>query len=923
MKKILFALLLILTLLFAVSCQSEGQPSDDGNQNQIQQTEQEDAGGKPAQKPGDKPEGEPGEEPEEGPVQEPEEENHKCSFSVIERVDPTCLTNGYEIYFCRGCNTSYTEELYAVGGHVFMKYASDKNATCTSDGTKTAKCENCDATDTVTDEGSRAGHVFSFYVSDGNATCKSDGTKSAICDTCSIETDTKTDVGSKLTCEARTWLYNGGETFSGKCKYCNEPCSKAANDCDHTPEGHGTDGTIGWYECSKCKVGLLFDYLFNFKVSESEHTDGFCLEVSSTLPDFSLSFSDLLFYDIKMDDACESFGDHTVLQDYAHLITELVIGENISKLVDLYSFRYVRRMTVDDGIKVIATNCFADCALLCDVYMEGDCPELEKDALFRHTVHIEGEPIVEYTPTLYYKADAKGYEGYKLQGFTLCQIGAETLTAPHGDVYKYSEDTAKESLELAQIFFNSFEESGNNFHLMPMCSLERYEEIYLLANQLCEGIESEYDKARVIYEWVVENLTYDNEARFYTVDRVFAERIAVCNGYAVLMHDMLAAVGISSLYTQGISLDAVDLGFNIDMILDGSHLSSSVLEDEHHAWLLCYLDGEIVISDPTWSDFDISAEEISQTRLTLGIYGIDVIPDDFDPALYANILYYDNGELYNLRYGRLPSISGSFLIFNYSFSVSYRYYSPNDGYDFDGEAPGIYCAYSNVIAEYGEMGYLERIYVDGSFRECSYMTLVKFVLFNMRMGNDVPEGMTDEFVFDDIGNIYRVLNDREVELAATIFSGSELVIPARVGDRDVVGLGWFALEGCLVEKVVIPDSVTYILTAAFRGCENITEIILPKNLKTLGVSVFSYCTKLERVVIPVSLEFVGLFDNHRSVLPYVMFADLSPETLTVVYEGTREQFDAINFYEPWGEGDDGNFDATQYEHMLPFMEFLG
>ncbi len=43
-------------------------------------------------------------------------------------------------------------------GHSFTNYASNGNATCTEDGTMTAKCDRCNMTDTVRDEGSAIGH---------------------------------------------------------------------------------------------------------------------------------------------------------------------------------------------------------------------------------------------------------------------------------------------------------------------------------------------------------------------------------------------------------------------------------------------------------------------------------------------------------------------------------------------------------------------------------------------------------------------------------------------------------------------------------------------------------------------------------------------------------------------------------------------
>lgn len=55
---------------------------------------------------------------------------------------------------CEVCGEEYGDLL----DHSFTNYVSDDNATCLEDGTKTAKCDNCDATDTKADSGSALGH---------------------------------------------------------------------------------------------------------------------------------------------------------------------------------------------------------------------------------------------------------------------------------------------------------------------------------------------------------------------------------------------------------------------------------------------------------------------------------------------------------------------------------------------------------------------------------------------------------------------------------------------------------------------------------------------------------------------------------------------------------------------------------------------
>ena len=96
---------------------------------------------------------------------------------------------------CEACGEAYGTAL----GHKFNTYTSDKNATCTEDGTKTATCANgCGLTDTKADEASKLGHKYNNYVSDKNATCTEDGTKTATCANGCGLTDTKADEGSKL-----------------------------------------------------------------------------------------------------------------------------------------------------------------------------------------------------------------------------------------------------------------------------------------------------------------------------------------------------------------------------------------------------------------------------------------------------------------------------------------------------------------------------------------------------------------------------------------------------------------------------------------------------------------------------------------------------------------------------------------------------
>ncbi|MBQ7131392.1 MAG: dockerin type I repeat-containing protein [Oscillospiraceae bacterium] len=73
------------------------------------------------------------------------------TYQAVAVVEPTCTTQGYTTYSCE-CGDTYIDDFTDLLPHSFTNYISDGNATAYSNGTKTAKCDHCDATDTIIDE---------------------------------------------------------------------------------------------------------------------------------------------------------------------------------------------------------------------------------------------------------------------------------------------------------------------------------------------------------------------------------------------------------------------------------------------------------------------------------------------------------------------------------------------------------------------------------------------------------------------------------------------------------------------------------------------------------------------------------------------------------------------------------------------------
>ena len=84
------------------------------------------------------------------------EHEHKYEEKIT--VEATCETDGEATYTCE-CGDTYTEVIPATG-HVFENYVYNEDATYEADGTETAKCNNCEVTDTRTAEGSMLTYTY-------------------------------------------------------------------------------------------------------------------------------------------------------------------------------------------------------------------------------------------------------------------------------------------------------------------------------------------------------------------------------------------------------------------------------------------------------------------------------------------------------------------------------------------------------------------------------------------------------------------------------------------------------------------------------------------------------------------------------------------------------------------------------------------
>jgi len=761
-------------------------------------------------------------------------------------------------------------------------------------------------------------------------TCSSEGERQRVCKTNSQHLD----IESLPTTEEHNftdsvWKSKDNVTMTATCQDCRQAFTKDVPDCEHflslnvNIDAWGAISAPGIYTCENCAVAFdPYDVLL-LTFDDAEEEGYYRMTVTSKLPNVEYDYYGLFSKPLKIEIAeGSSFTYNNTWEENKRKIRELVFGENVSIVSHIDCYEYLYTLTFGEDVQKINTDATCDLFSLKEIYFEGYLPELEADALWRRNAAVEGEDYNSLAPTVYYKDGAKGFEnyGYKLQGCGLRMLGEEPPLALNWTMKEYASATNARSLEMAKTLFEKSAKTRPFLQFYPFCSLSEYREIKDLAISLTQGLSTDKAKAKAIFDWIVDNITYDDAAMFYPVEKVFETKKAVCAGYAGLMHDMLAAVEIPSLYTSGISYFGTTC--TVQEILSDEYQLK--YEGNGHGWLICYLDGEPFICDPTWNNFAISSQDFTNLNLaTTAINGITVIPEEFDPALYANLLYFDdNGELYILQNGYLSSLNGYGVNINYVFPFGYRFRASNDGYDYGFGSLDCQSAYNEAFIDYCEQGYKYYIFFGSDFREYSYVQILKFFAFEKLWYND-PFDMDflEEFVFDDYGTIYHINEGNVLGVVGSIAESDKLVIPETVNGMKVTSIDDNALQGCYAKEIILPNTLEKIGAQAFMNCINIESIVLPESLKHIEPAAFAYCFNLKSVTMYTGVEFIGYKDNKRLSLPPFLFADIPTEQLTVYYQGTEEDFEKIYFNDPYANPENLTFDTEQYEHVKSYVTF--
>ncbi len=122
------------------------------------------------------------------------------------------------------------------------------------------------------------------------------------------------------------------------------------------------------------------------------------------------------------------------------------------------------------------------------------------------------------------------------------------------------------------------------------------DEIKKLSDEICEGIDSDYEKLRAIANWTSANIYYDRPAynkgipqECLSLEYMLDNKTSVCGGYSNMTSALCAAQGIRCLNITGSGL-----------INGNTFINVSDMQGGFHEWNVAEIDGRRIIIDAGW-----------------------------------------------------------------------------------------------------------------------------------------------------------------------------------------------------------------------------------------------------------------------------------------------------------------------------------
>ncbi len=837
-----------------------------------------------------------------------------------------CTQAAIYFYSCSKCGEKGTT-IFASGdplGHSFTDYSSNNDATCTQDGTKTATCDRCTATSTVTDEGSKLphtfnkqettekyfataanctqaatyyyscsvcgekgtttfasgdplGHSFTDYRSNNDATCTQDGTKTATCDRCTA-TSTVTDEGSKLphtfdkqeatsdylataaTCtQAATYYYS--------CSVCGEKGTTTFASGDPIEHTYGTliakvdatctaTGTKAHYTCSVCNK--------SFDENKNELA-------SLEIPAKGHTYGDLV---AEIPATCEATGTKA---HYTCLVCNKNFDESKNELTSLVipaTGHAYDSKTVDDKYLVSAANCTEAAKYY---YSCSNCGKAGEETFTagepQHTlvVDAEGNAVCSVCGlTLTLSEDGTTYSAScgadKKAALTQMFIPAEyngiPVTAIAQAAFAACANLTSVTIpdSVTTIGSSAFSSCDSLASITIPGSVTTIE---IWAFSECTALESIVipDSVTTIGTWIFLNCTSLKDVTLGTGLTAIAE--LMFDGCTALTNIVIPANVVSigeKAFQNCINLVGVDLGSVQEIgqqAFEGClELKTLVIPDTvktigAKAFMSCFKlenltigNGVTEIGTEAFKDcFSVKEIIIPDGVITIGSYAFDTCKAAKRIVIGNGVTTIDRSTFgtcssaLSVTIGKNVTSIGdrAFLgcyklveVINLS-SLELTAGSNDNGYVAQNALKIKKTAGTEVVNVNDYMFYT----VDGTNYLLTYI------------GGDTDLVLPDDYN----GENYRIYKEA--------FASRSDLTSVTFGSK-ITEIGSGAFRSCAgLTSVVIPDGITAIGSSAFNGCSNLMSVTLGANVTTIGSSAFISCDKLIEVINLSSLELTA------------------------------------------------------------------
>lgn len=144
------------------------------------------------------------------------------------------------------------------------------------------------------------------------------------------------------------------------------------------------------------------------------------------------------------------------------------------------------------------------------------------------------------------------------------------------------------------------------------------EDIKKISDEICEGIDGDYEKLRAISYWTSENIYYDYPAynkgipqECLSLEYMLDNRSSVCGGYSNMTSALCAAQGIRCLNITGSG------------IVTGQSFLEGV-SGGFHEWNVAEIDGEYIIVDSGWNSHNYFNSDGTFTTDTMSYKYFDI-----------------------------------------------------------------------------------------------------------------------------------------------------------------------------------------------------------------------------------------------------------------------------------------------------------